>query len=98
MLISAFVAVFDGMSVILCGQLRAIGRPMPGSVAMFLGHYLAGLPSGIALGFGLKLEIYGVWMGLASTVIHSFFNLKLSFNSLTLSFSQSVFTTFFFCT
>jgi MATE family multidrug resistance protein len=67
MLIAALIAVFDGMSVILCGQLRAIGRPLPGSVAMFLGHYVAGIPSGIALGFWFKLGIYGVVLGLAST-------------------------------
>jgi len=65
MFISAIIAIFDGMSTILCGQLRAIGRPLPGSVAMFLGHYLAGLPSGITLGFWFKLEIYGVMLGLA---------------------------------
>jgi MATE family multidrug resistance protein len=64
MALTAPVAMLDGLSVTLTGILRAIGRPMPGTVAQFVAHYVFAIPLGILLTFYFEWGVYGVWVGL----------------------------------
>lgn len=67
MALTAPVAMLDGISVTLTGILRAIGRPMPGTVAQFVAHYVFAIPLGILLTFYFDWGIFGVWVGLLGT-------------------------------
>lgn len=70
MALTAPVAMLDGLSVTLTGILRAIGRPMPGTVAQFVAHYVFAIPLGILLTFYFDWGVYGVWVGLLGKFHH----------------------------
>lgn len=66
--IAAVFQVFDGAQVTLSGTLRGLGMTKPIMITMFLGYWLIGLPFGYYLAFGHKLEILGLWVGLATAL------------------------------
>lgn len=63
--IAALFQISDGVQVIATGALRGLGNTLTAAVANGIGHWLIGLPLGLILGFSMKMEVYGVWIGLA---------------------------------
>ncbi|CAH7684662.1 mate-domain-containing protein [Phakopsora pachyrhizi] len=66
------VALFqipDGLSVVLSGVLRGVGKPNIGALINAAGYYVVGLPIGLALTFStLNLGAYGLWMGMTAAM------------------------------
>ncbi len=61
------VAVFqlgDALQVILAGCLRGLGLSKIQAKVNAAGHWLVGIPVGLFLGFYLKWQILGLWVGL----------------------------------
>ncbi len=58
--------VFDGAQAVLTGALRGLGSTRRPLLINILGHWLIGLPVGLALGFGLKWGATGLWLGLVA--------------------------------
>jgi len=56
--------VFDGTQSVVCGVLRAMGRPLPAAVANLLGYWLLALPLGGWLALGTGAGLPGLWWGL----------------------------------
>ena len=63
--IAALFQIFDGVQITLSGALRGLGSTKPISFTMLFSYWFIGLPIGIYLAFAKKLEIYGLWIGLA---------------------------------
>ena len=57
--------LFDGAQVTLSGILRGLSVTRPSSIAIFIGYWIIGIPLGYLLGFPLKMEAQGFWIGLA---------------------------------
>lgn len=68
---------FDGAQVTLSGILRGLSVTRPASLAIFIGYWVIGIPLGYYLGFILKMEARGMWVGLA---------ISLAFVATTLAF------------
>ena len=67
-LILPIVALFqlaDGVQVVGAGALRGIADTRSAMVANLIGHWLLGLPVGVALCFYLGVGLQGLWIGLA---------------------------------
>jgi MATE family multidrug resistance protein len=56
--------IFDGTQVVVCGVLRAMGRPLPAAVANLVGYWLLALPLGAWLALGTDAGLVGLWWGL----------------------------------
>jgi MATE family multidrug resistance protein len=56
--------IFDGTQVTLTGALRGLGDVRTPMIANGAGYYVLGLPTGIALCFGLGWQAMGLWVGL----------------------------------
>lgn len=65
LLAAAFFQVADGIQVTATGVLRGIGNTRASMLANFAGHWILGLPLGIALGFHFAWGALGVWIGLS---------------------------------
>ncbi|KAF9254647.1 multidrug/Oligosaccharidyl-lipid/Polysaccharide flippase [Marasmius fiardii PR-910] len=67
----ALFQVFDGISAITAGILRARGKQVVGALLNLTGYYVIGIPFGIWLAFSLKLGLHGLWIGLTISLIFS---------------------------
>ncbi|XP_054857522.1 multidrug and toxin extrusion protein 1 [Eublepharis macularius] len=56
--------LFDAIAATCGGVLRGAGKQKIGAIANAIGYYAIGLPIGIALMFGNKLGVMGLWSGL----------------------------------
>lgn len=56
--------IFDGVQVTMGGILRGLSVTRATSIAIFIGYWLIGIPSGYYLGFYTNLEAQGFWIGL----------------------------------
>ncbi|XP_077168046.1 multidrug and toxin extrusion protein 1 isoform X2 [Paroedura picta] len=56
--------LLDAMAATCGGVLRGAGKQKMGAIANAVGYYGIGLPIGIALMFGYKLGVMGLWSGL----------------------------------
>lgn len=63
--------IFDCFNVNFAGVLRGQGRQQIGGVLSVGTYYLVALPGALLLGFVAKLEVRGLWMGLACAVFVS---------------------------
>lgn len=61
--IAGVFQVFDGVQVVSAGVLRGAGDTKAAMVANLLGFWLVGIPVSLALGFGAKLGVAGLWWG-----------------------------------
>ncbi|KAJ2632487.1 ethionine resistance protein [Coemansia sp. RSA 1290] len=59
------VVTFDTLSNVLTGILRGQGRQSIAAVIRVISLYVVGVPLAYALCFPLKLELYGLWVGLS---------------------------------
>jgi MATE family multidrug resistance protein len=64
--IGALFQLSDGVQAVATGALRGAGDTRFPLIANVLGHYVVGLPLGIALAFGCGLGARGLWWGLTA--------------------------------
>ncbi|MEM7222649.1 MAG: MATE family efflux transporter [Pseudomonadota bacterium] len=63
--IAALFQVFDGIQIIAAGALRGLkDTRVPMWIALF-GYWVVGFSCSLLLGFGLGLEVIGIWSGVA---------------------------------
>ena len=62
-LVSLF-AVFDGVQGVSSGILRGVGHQTIGAASNLIAYYLIGLPVGVFLTFYVKINLFGLWIGL----------------------------------
>ena len=67
-IVAAF-EVFDGIQTVSTGALRGLGETRAPMLANLVGYWVLGLPLGFFLCFGLKLGIYGLWIGLTVALV-----------------------------
>jgi MATE family multidrug resistance protein len=65
LLIVAFFQIVDGIQVTIGGILRGLGRTKETFIAVLMGYWIIGIPTGIYLGFYKELKLIGLWTGLA---------------------------------
>lgn len=63
--IVALFQLFDGSQVTLTGILRGMEQTKLSSLIVFVGYWLLGIPIGLLLAYQYKLEVFGLWIGLA---------------------------------
>ncbi|MDZ7637680.1 MAG: MATE family efflux transporter [Bryobacterales bacterium] len=63
--LAAAFQFFDGVQVTAGGVLRGIGNTRTPMIANLVGHWLIGLPVGVALCFGATWQSFGIWTGLS---------------------------------
>ena len=61
--IAGLFQVFDGLQVVASGVLRGAGDTRAAMLANVLGFWLLGMPVSLALGFGARLGVVGLWWG-----------------------------------
>ncbi|KAF9254752.1 MATE efflux family protein [Marasmius fiardii PR-910] len=67
----ALFQVFDGVSAITGGILRARGKQVVGALLNLTGYYVIGLPFGLWLAFSVNLGLHGLWIGHTIALIFS---------------------------
>ncbi|HEX8420215.1 MAG TPA: MATE family efflux transporter [Sphingomonas sp.] len=66
LVIAAFFQLFDGAQAVAAGVLRGVqDTRMPMIIAAF-GYWVIGFGTAILLGFGLRWQGFGIWIGLAA--------------------------------
>lgn len=67
-IVCAMFQIFDGAQITLSGILRGLGITKPTFVIVSIGYWLIGLPLGLYLGYNLKMNALGFWIGLAGSL------------------------------
>jgi MATE family multidrug resistance protein len=63
--LAALFQLADGMGAVASGILRGCGRQKIGAGLNLSGYYIFGLPLGALFTFYFKMELIGIWLGLA---------------------------------
>ncbi|KAF5364360.1 hypothetical protein D9756_001113 [Leucocoprinus leucothites] len=66
----ALFQMFDCMATVSGGILRARGRQLTGAVLTFSAYYIVGIPVGMLLAFKYHMRLYGIWIGLALSLLY----------------------------
>jgi multidrug resistance protein, MATE family len=69
LLIAAVFQVFDGLQVTLIGILRGFEDVNVPTVVTLVGYWLLALPLAYFFAFVVKLETFGVWLGLLASLV-----------------------------
>ncbi|MBX3024157.1 MATE family efflux transporter [bacterium] len=67
--VAAAFQLFDGLQVVATGVLRGVGDTRTPMLANLAGHWLIGLPIGVALCFRVGWGVAGLWIGLCAGLI-----------------------------
>ncbi|KAI0463982.1 hypothetical protein LJB42_002994 [Komagataella kurtzmanii] len=67
--ILAIEQIYDTVNITFGSILRAMGKQKVGSIFYLSGYYLVALPLVLVLAFVLHLEVFGLWLGLSTTVL-----------------------------
>jgi len=68
--IVALFQVFDGLSGVTGGILRARGKQFTGAVLNLSAYYMLGIPAGAWLAFRRNMGLHGLWYGLTLSLIY----------------------------
>jgi MATE family multidrug resistance protein len=68
-IVCAMFQIFDGAQVTLSGILRGFGITRPTFVIVLIGYWIIGLPLGYYLGYMMKMNALGFWIGLAVSLL-----------------------------
>ncbi|KAH8083292.1 MATE efflux family protein [Cristinia sonorae] len=63
--------VFDGLSAVSGGILRAMGKQFTGALLNLSAYYVIGIPFGIWLAFKRDMGLHGLWVGLTISLIYA---------------------------
>jgi MATE family multidrug resistance protein len=79
--IAGVFQVFDGIQVVASGVLRGAADTRAAMVSNVLGFWLVGTPVSLALGFGAKQGVVGLWWGFVAglAAVATFLVLRLRF-------------------
>ncbi|MGH9599551.1 MAG: MATE family efflux transporter [Terracidiphilus sp.] len=67
--IAAAFQIFDGVQTVSTGALRGLGETRIPMFANLVGYWALGLPLGLGLCFGLRMGLYGLWIGLTLALV-----------------------------
>ncbi|KZV68355.1 MATE efflux family protein [Peniophora sp. CONT] len=67
----ALFQVFDGLSAVTGGVLRARGKQFTGALLNLSAYYVVGIPFGIWLAFSRDFGLHGLWYGLTVSLVYS---------------------------
>ncbi|KAI0031948.1 MATE efflux family protein [Vararia minispora EC-137] len=67
----ALFQVFDGLSAVTGGILRARGKQFTGALLNLSAYYVIGIPFGIWLAFKRDAGLHGLWYGLTVSLVYS---------------------------
>ncbi|THH31443.1 hypothetical protein EUX98_g2769 [Antrodiella citrinella] len=63
--------VFDGLSAVTGGILRAMGKQFTGALLNLSAYYVIGIPFGIWLAFERDMALHGLWIGLTISLVYA---------------------------
>ena len=64
--------IFDGLSSVMGGVVRGVGKQLMAFPIVFFSYYAVGLPLAALFGFKLKMEAHGLCLGLlVGTIVHA---------------------------
>ncbi|EGO29178.1 hypothetical protein SERLADRAFT_456573 [Serpula lacrymans var. lacrymans S7.9] len=66
----ALFQVFDAVSAVTAGILRARGKQFTGALLNLSAYYIIGIPFGIWLTFKHDMELIGLWVGLTVSLVY----------------------------
>ena len=81
LVIAALFQLSDGVQAVGIGILRGLTDVKIPTVITFIAYWIVGLPTAYLLGFILKLDVQGVWIGLLAGLTTSAVLLTLRFNT-----------------
>jgi len=81
LIIAALFQLSDGVQAVGIGILRGLTDVKIPTVITFIAYWIVGLPTAYLLGFILKLDVQGVWIGLLAGLTTSAVLLTLRFNT-----------------
>ncbi|KAI0700194.1 MATE efflux family protein [Cytidiella melzeri] len=67
----ALFQVFDGVSAVTAGILRAQGKQFTGALLNLSAYYVIGIPFGIWLAFSREYGLAGLWIGLTISLVYA---------------------------
>ncbi|VDC07465.1 unnamed protein product [Peniophora sp. CBMAI 1063] len=67
----ALFQVFDGLSAVTGGVLRARGKQFTGALLNLSAYYVVGIPFGVWLAFNRDFGLHGLWYGLTLSLVYS---------------------------
>jgi MATE family multidrug resistance protein len=67
--LASLFAVFDGVQIVASGALRGMGETRVSMLANLGGYWAFGLPLGAVLCFGLRMGVFGLWIGLTAALV-----------------------------
>ena len=81
--LAALFQLFDGLQVAAQGALRGLKDTRLPMLFCFIGYWLIGIPTGLALGYGLGWGAPGFWWGLVTGLLAASIMLSLRYFKLT---------------